>query len=136
MKTPPNPIPWTPRFLPEEWVCTDGSDITGHPRLGAAVMHIPTGITIYLDAAGSEETRTIMRAELVAIHIALTKVEDLSWLGIFIDSLSSLYAICLHYYRPELSIAPHYHHHMLLLQSIAQLLETRRERGYSTSLQK
>ena len=32
--TPPNPIPWTARFLPEEGVYTDGSDIKGHPRLG------------------------------------------------------------------------------------------------------
>jgi hypothetical protein len=48
--TPPNPIPWTPRFLPEEWVYTDGSDITGHQRLGAAVVHTPTCTTIRIDA--------------------------------------------------------------------------------------
>ena len=77
-----------------------------------------------------------MRAELVAIHTALTRFEDHSWLGVFTDSLSSLHAIHLHYYRPGLSIAPHYHHHMLLLQSISHLLETRREKGYSTSLRK
>ena len=35
-RTPPRPTPWTPRFLLEEWVYTDGSDIKGHPRLGAA----------------------------------------------------------------------------------------------------
>ena len=69
---PPSPIPWTPRFLPKEWVYTDGSDIKGHPRLGAAVVHTPTCTTIYMDATGSEETRTIMRAELVAIHTTLT----------------------------------------------------------------
>ena len=66
------PYPWTPKFLPEQWVYTDGSDITGHPRLGAAVVHLPTNTTIYIDAAGTEETRTIMRAEHVAIHMALT----------------------------------------------------------------
>jgi hypothetical protein len=64
----PAPYPWPPRFLPEQWVCTDGSDITGHPRLGAAVVHT----TIYIDVAGTEETRTIMRAKLVAIHTDLT----------------------------------------------------------------
>jgi predicted enzyme related to lactoylglutathione lyase len=83
--------------------------------LGAAVVHIPTCTTIYIDAAGCEETRTIVRAELVAIHTALTRFEDNSWIGIFTDSLSSLHAIRLHYYRPGLTIAPHYHHHMLLL---------------------
>ena len=40
--------------------------------MGAAVVHIPTNTTIYIEAAGIEETRTIMRAELVVIHMALT----------------------------------------------------------------
>jgi hypothetical protein len=44
----------------------------GNPPLGAAVVHIPTNTTIYINVAGTEETRTIMRAELVAIHAALT----------------------------------------------------------------
>jgi hypothetical protein len=48
----PAPFPREPRFLPEPWVYTDGSVITGHPRLGAAVAHIPTNTTIYIDAAG------------------------------------------------------------------------------------
>ena len=90
-ETPPCPIHWNPRFLPEEWVYIDGSDMQGHPRLGAAVVHIPTCTAIYIDAVGSEETCTIMRAELVAIHTALTKFEDHSWIGVFTDSLSSLY---------------------------------------------
>ena len=82
-KAPPSPIPWTPRFLPKEWVYTDGSDVKGHPRLGAAVVHIPTCTTIYIDAVGSEETRIVMRAELVAMHTALTRFEDHSWIGVF-----------------------------------------------------
>jgi len=52
---PPDPIPWTPRFLPEEWVYTNGATIKGHPRLGATVVHIPTRTTIYIDATGCEE---------------------------------------------------------------------------------
>ena len=114
----------------------DGSDIKGRPRLGAAVVHIPTRNTIYIDAAGCDETRTIMHVKLVAIHTALTRFEDHSWLGVFTYLLSSLRAIRLHYYRPGLLIAPHYHHHMLLLQSISHLFETRTEKGYSTSLRK
>ena len=58
----PAPYPWVPKFLREQWVYTDGSDITGHPHLGAAVVHIPNNTTIYIDVAGIEETRTIMRA--------------------------------------------------------------------------
>ena len=72
----PAPNPWAPRFLPEKWVYTDGSDITDHPRLGAAVVHIPTSTKIYIDVAGTEETRTIMRAEMVAIHTALTTLSN------------------------------------------------------------
>ncbi len=56
-----------------------------------------------------------MRTELVAIYTALTRFEDHPWIGVFTDSLSSLQAILLHYYRPGLTVAPHYHHHMLLL---------------------
>jgi len=72
----PTPYPWEPKFLPGQWVYTDGSDITDHPRLGAAVVHIPTGTTIYIDTAKKEETRTIMRAKLVAIHTALTTLSN------------------------------------------------------------
>jgi hypothetical protein len=41
----------------------DGFDTDGHPRLSASVVHIPTATNIYIDAAGSEETRTIMHME-------------------------------------------------------------------------
>ena len=99
-------------------------------------MYIPTCTTIYIDASGSEEIRTIMRAELVAIHTALTRVEDHPWIEVFTDFLFSLQAIRLNYYRPSLTIAPHYHHHMLLLESISNLLENRREKGFFTTLRK
>ena len=79
----PIPYPWQPKYLPEQWIYTDGSDIEGHPRLGAAVVHIPTATTIYIDAAGTDETRTIMRAELVAIYTALTTFASHEWIGIF-----------------------------------------------------
>ena len=59
---------WAPNYISENWVYTDGSDIDGHSRLGASVVHIPTATTIYIDATVTEKTRTIMRAELVAIH--------------------------------------------------------------------
>ncbi len=58
--------------------------------MGATVVHIPARTTIYIDAAGCEEIRTIMRAEVMAIHTALTIFEDHPLLGIFTDSLSSL----------------------------------------------
>jgi len=76
----PAPYPWEPKFLPEQWVYTDGSDITGHPRLGTTVVRIPTNTTIYIDAAETEETRTIMWAELSAIslksNITSNKLDD------------------------------------------------------------
>ena len=99
-------------------------------------MHIPKCTTTYIDAARSEEIRTIMRTELVAIHTALNRFEDHSWIGVFTNSLSNLQAIRLHYYRPGLTIAPHYHHHMLLLQTISNLLENRWGKGFSTTLRK
>ena len=56
-----------------------------------------------------------MGVELVAIHTALTRFADHSWLGVFTYSRSILQAIRLYYYKPGLTIAPHYHHHMLLI---------------------
>ena len=123
-------------FLPEQWVYTDGSDITGHPRLWAAVVHIPTITTIYIDAAGTEETRTIIKAELVAIHTTLSTFSTHKWIGIFTDSLSSLQAIRHHQTNPGTTSAKHYHHHRLLLDSITDLLETRHRSGLSTTLHK
>ena len=134
--TPPIPHPWTPKYIPENWVYIDGSDIDGHPRLGAAVIHIPTATTIYIDAAGTEETRTIMRAELVAIHTALSTFAEHEWLGIFTDSLSSLQAILHHNTHPGIRSARDYHHHVTLLYSITALLETRKEAGHHTTLHK
>ncbi len=64
------------------------------------MVHIPSRTTIDIDAAGCDETRAIMRAELVAIYTALATFEDHPWIGIFTDSLSNLQAIRLHHYRP------------------------------------
>ena len=88
-------------------------------------MHIPTITTIYIDAAGTEENRTIMRAELVAIHTALSTVSTHIWIVIFTNSLSSLQAIRQHHTNPGTTSAKHYHHHRLLLESITDLMETR-----------
>ena len=115
---------------------TDGSDITGQPRLGAAVAHVPTCTTIYIDAEGTDETRTITRVELVAIYTALDKFAAHEWVGICTDSLSSLQAIRHRYTNPGAHGSQHYHHHMLLLSGITDLLEERRRRGFSTALHK
>jgi len=66
----------TLKFTPEKWVYSHGSDKKGQALLGAAVVHIPTRTPIYIYAAGSEEARIIMRAELVDIHTALTQFPD------------------------------------------------------------
>ena len=77
-------------FRSEQWVYIDESDIMGQPRLEATVVHVPTCTTIYIDTRGTDETRTIMRAELVAIYTYLDKFVAPDWVGIFTDSLSSL----------------------------------------------
>ncbi len=69
-------------FLTEQWVYTDGSNIQGQPRPGAALVHVSTCTTIYIDAGGTYETRTIMRVELVAIYTALDKLVSHVWIGI------------------------------------------------------
>jgi hypothetical protein len=102
------------------------SDIKGQPRLGAAVVNIPTCTTIYIDVAGTEETRTITRTKLVAIHTALVTFASREWIGIFTESLSSLQAILHHNINPKSRNSLHYHHHTILLESISDLLEAKR----------
>ncbi len=99
-------------------------------------MHIPTNTTIYIDAAGTKETRTIMRAELVAIHTVLAMFSTHDWICIFTNSLSSLQAIRHHHTNPGTTSAKHYHHNRLLLDSITDLLETRRLLGLRITLHK
>jgi hypothetical protein len=77
-----------------------------------------------------------MRAELVAIHTALSIFSIHDWIGIFRDSLSSLQAIRHHHTNPGTTSAKHYHHHKLLMDSITDLLETRQRSGLSTTLHK
>ena len=115
---------------------TDGSGIKGQPRLGAAVVHVPTCTTVYIDAGGAKETRTIMRAELVDIHTALEKFATHEWMGISTNYLSSLHAIRRRYSQQGPTRPRDYHHHMLLLSGITDLLEERRRRGFRTTLHK
>ncbi len=115
---------------------TNGSDISGQSCLGVAVVHVPTCTTIYIDTWGTDETRTIMRAELVAIYTALGKFAAHEWVGIFKDSFSSFQTIRHRYKNPGAHGSQHYHHHMLLLSGITDLLEERRRRRFSTTLHK
>jgi hypothetical protein len=81
------PHKWTAKYIPENWMYTYGSNIKGSPRLGAAVVHVPTSTTIYIDAGGTNETRTNMRAELVTIITALNTFATQEWIGISTGSL-------------------------------------------------
>ena len=99
------PLTWTPKYQPEQRVYTDGFDIKDQPRIGAAVIHVKTCTTICIDARGTKETRTITRAELVAIYAALDKFATHEWVEIFTYSLSSLKAIR-HRYTHQGSSSP------------------------------
>ena len=72
----------------------------------------------------------------MVIHTALDKFDKHDWMGIFTDSLSSLQAIRYRYTNPGTPGSRHYHHHMLLLSDLTDLLEERRKRGFSTTLHK
>jgi hypothetical protein len=123
-------------FLPEQWVYTDGDDIKNQPHLGAAVIHVPTCTIIYIDTRGTNETRTIMRADMVAIYTALDNFATHEWVGIFTDFLSNLHAIRHRYTNAGTHGPQHYHHHVLLLRGMTDLLEERRRHGFRTTLHK
>jgi hypothetical protein len=99
-------------------------------------VHVPTCTTIYIDAGGSNETRTIMLAERVAIHTDLNTFDAHEWIVIFTDSLSSLHAIRHTYTNPISGCPRHYHQNSLLLGGITDILEDRRRKGLITTLRK
>jgi hypothetical protein len=61
-----------------------------------------------------------MRAELVAIQVALNTYKDDPWVGIFTDSQTSLHATQNELYRPSHTA---YHHHKPLITAIVTSLE-------------
>jgi hypothetical protein len=77
-----------------------------------------------------------MRAEVVAIHTALTLFTSHARIGICRDSLSYLHAIRHQTTIPGTSRSLHYHHHMLLISNITNLLETRRSTGLRKTFRK
>jgi len=77
-----------------------------------------------------------MRVELVAIYTALDNFATHEWVGIFTYSLSNLHAIRHRYTNSGAHGPQHYHHHMLLLSGITDLLEERRRHAFCTTLHK
>ena len=75
-----------------------------------------------------------MRVELIAIHTTLTTFTEHEWISIFTDSLSSLQAIHHQHTHPGIRSTRDYHYHMLLLESVTNLLEARRLEGHRTAL--
>jgi ribonuclease HI len=74
-----------------------------------------------------------MRAELVAIHVALDKYKNDNWIGIFTDSQASVNAIQIQLQRPSYNT---YHHHKPLVAAIVKTLHNRASLGLPTKLNK
>ena len=74
-----------------------------------------------------------MRAELVAIHVALDRLGHLQDFRLFTDSLSSLQAIQKRLYNTDPQA---YHHHQVLIDDIVRLIMVREHKGLSTTLKK
>ena len=99
--SPPVPVSWCPAWNPDEWVYTDGSKQDPDPTLGAAVVHLASGLTILINATGQEELNTILRAELAAIHQALIVFRDIPTFNCLTDSLTSLQQLQTVLTRPQ-----------------------------------
>jgi len=128
----PQPIPWQSLHNLKQEIYTDGSLKKGQPRIGAAVIHSPANTTTYIDAPGQDETHTIMRAELVAIQVALNTYKDDPWVGIFTYSQTSLQAIQNELQRPSHTA----YHHKPLITAIFTSLQYRISLGLPTILRK
>ncbi len=74
-----------------------------------------------------------MRAELVAIQVALDKYKNDQWVGIFTESQTSLHAIQHQLQRPSHTA---YHHHKPLIAAIVNTIHYRASLGLPTQLNK
>ena len=109
-------------------VYTDGSCIKGGEggnKLGAAIWTKRSGMEVLalMEPNGHGPTNTINRAELVALHGALTLAEvacDSDNIVIYTDSLCSIYQIDKALYRPELVLESK---HLELLTAIRERCE-------------
>ncbi len=72
----------------------------------------------------------------MAMHTALAAFATHDWVGIFTDSIFSLRAIRHIYTSPGTREPQYYHHHMLLIDGITDLLQERRMKGFITTLPK
>ena len=105
----------------------------GAPVLGAAVFHAKTNTIQYVNATGSAECNTVVRAELVAIHQALKTYRNQNKIHILTDSLTAIQQILLLHSRPHITARDH---HYTLLTEIAHILEYTGSRKMPTTIQK
>ena len=99
-------------------------------------MHVPSRTTICIDVGGTYETRTIMRAELIVIHMTLNTFATHAWTCISTYPILSLQAIRHIYTNPDVVGPRHYHHHSLLLGDISDILEDTERKSVRTTLHK
>jgi len=83
---------------------------------------LPTSTITYIDAPGQEEARTVMRAELEAIHVSLNTYKGDPWIGIFTYSQTILQAIKNELQRPSHKA---YHHNKPIIAEIVTALQYR-----------
>jgi len=129
------------RYDKNAYVYTDGSlikavlpDGSSCQKIGAAVHDaVETATTLVDPMTRGGVNHTIMRAELAALHAALTLYDDREDLKILTDSQSSIHAILNELHRP-MRTANHLHRETL--EAIAGLLVGRDRRGLHTTILK
>jgi hypothetical protein len=75
-----------------------------------------------------------MRAEPIAIRVAMDKYKNDKWIGIFTDSQTNIHAIQSQLRRP--SYTPYHYHHKPLISAIVNALHYRGSLGLPTQLTK
>jgi ribonuclease HI len=119
-------------------IYTDGSSLPDHSCGAACIIQqdISPPETLHVLPKGEGATNTAYRAELSAIHAALTRVESdkrTSSLVIFTDSASAIHSISKQMGRPE---SMRFHIHRAQLAAISTLMETLALRGCMVRIRK
>jgi ribonuclease HI len=126
---PPTIRKFCPARDPADFIYTDGSQVTGNPVLGAAVIYPKTRTITHIEIKSQEERHTINRAELAAITIALEANKLDHSISILTDSAFSINTIRKYAIDP---LSFQYHPHKHLLQMADNIIHTRDNSGLTT----
>jgi hypothetical protein len=118
---------------PSDFICTDGSQITGNPTLGASIVDPTTKTTTHIEIKSQWERHAINRAELAAITTPLDLYKYAPILSILTDIIFNINNLRNYFSDPQ-NFTHHKHKDLLILAD--NIFHTGDNLGYTTHIGK